>query len=89
MALESLEGTRASRRIEEGLSRSFSGEDLREPLVRPQGSQVSMRVARGSASWLSSHGIFTLSKPVSSPVKWGNRTYRVVVRIKTLLLYII
>ena len=31
-------------------------EDLREPLVRSQGSQVSMRVARGSASWLSSHG---------------------------------
>ena len=26
---------------------------LREPLVRRQGSQVSMRVARGSASWLS------------------------------------
>ena len=26
-------------------------EDLREPLVRRQGSQVSMRVARGSASW--------------------------------------
>ena len=31
-------------------------EDLREPLVRRQGSQDSMRVARGSASWLSSHG---------------------------------
>ena len=31
-------------------------EDLREPLVRRQGSQVSMRVARGRASWLSSHG---------------------------------
>ena len=31
-------------------------EDLREPLVRRQGSQVSMRVARGSVSWLSSHG---------------------------------
>ena len=31
-------------------------EDLREPLVRCQGSQVSMRVARGSASLLSSHG---------------------------------
>ena len=31
-------------------------EDLREPLVRRQGSQVSMGVARGSASWLSSHG---------------------------------
>ena len=31
-------------------------EDLREPLVRCQGSQVSVRVARGSASWLSSHG---------------------------------
>ena len=31
-------------------------EELREPLVRRQGSQVSRRVARGSASWLSSHG---------------------------------
>ena len=31
-------------------------EDLREPLVRRQGSQVSMHVARGSVSWLSSHG---------------------------------
>ena len=31
-------------------------EDLREPLVRRQGSQVSMRVARGSASWLSALG---------------------------------
>ena len=31
-------------------------EDLREPLVRRQGSQVSVRVARGCASWLSSHG---------------------------------
>ena len=31
-------------------------EDLREPLVRRQGSQVSMLVARGTASWLSSHG---------------------------------
>ena len=30
--------------------------DLREPLVRRQGSQFSMRMARGSASWLSSHG---------------------------------
>ena len=31
-------------------------EDLREPLVRRQGSQVSMRVKRGRVSWLSSHG---------------------------------
>ena len=31
-------------------------EDLREPLVWNQGSQVSMRVARGSPSLLSSHG---------------------------------
>ena len=44
----------------EGLSVLLAGlrprhdEDLREPLVRRQGSQVSMRVARGSASWLSS-----------------------------------
>ena len=29
---------------------------IREPLVRRQGSQVSMRVGGGSASWLSSHG---------------------------------
>ena len=31
-------------------------EDHREPLVRRQGSQVSMHVARGRASLLSSHG---------------------------------
>ena len=31
-------------------------EVLREPLVLRQGSQVSVPVARGSASWLSSHG---------------------------------
>ena len=31
-------------------------EDLREPLVRRQASQVSMRMARGSWSSLSSHG---------------------------------
>ena len=31
-------------------------EDLREPLVHCQVSQVSMRVVRGSVSWLSSHG---------------------------------
>ena len=31
-------------------------EDLREPLVRRQGSQVSLRVARRSALWLSSNG---------------------------------
>ena len=31
-------------------------EDLREPLVRRQGSQVSMWVARGSALLLSSYG---------------------------------
>ena len=32
------------------------GEDLREPLVWRQGSQFSLRVARGSALWLSSNG---------------------------------
>ena len=32
------------------------GEDLREPLVRRQGRQVSLRVARRSALWLSSNG---------------------------------
>ena len=37
-------------------SRPGHDEDLREPLVRRQGSQVSMRVARGSASLFSSHG---------------------------------
>ena len=31
-------------------------EDLREPLGRRQGSQVSMRMARGRTSLLSSHG---------------------------------
>ena len=30
-------------------------EDLREPLVQCQVSQVSMHVARGSVSWRSSH----------------------------------
>ena len=50
MALESREGTRASRRVEEGLSRSLSG------LVWQQGSQVSVGGARGSASLLSSQG---------------------------------
>ena len=32
------------------------GEDLREPLVRRQGSQVSLRIARRSVLWLSSIG---------------------------------
>ena len=44
---------------------------LREPLVRRQGSQVSMRVARGSASWLSSgenpHGRRSSRKPLRRP----------------------
>ena len=39
-----------------GGSLTTHDEDLREPLMQRQGSQVSMRVARGSASWLSSHG---------------------------------
>ena len=38
-----------------GFLTRYDGE-LREPLVWRQGSQVSMRVARGSASLLSSHG---------------------------------
>ena len=49
-------------------------EDLREPLVRRQGSQVSMRVARGSASWLSSHGRGLGRKhhyPLTAPVVRG------------------
>ena len=37
-------------------------EDLREPLVRRQGSQVSMRVARGSA-----HGHHPLAQPAHPP----------------------
>ena len=36
--------------------RGLGPRDVREPLMRRQESQVSMRVARGSASWLSSHG---------------------------------
>ena len=36
---------------------------LREPLVRRQGSQVSMRVVRGSASWLSK------SQDITLPIK--------------------
>ena len=38
-----------------GVLRRYAGE-LREPLVWRQGSQVSMREARGSTSLLSSHG---------------------------------
>ena len=38
-----------------GFLTKYDGE-LREPLVWHQGSQVSMRVARGSVSLLSSHG---------------------------------
>ena len=38
-----------------GFLTRYDGE-LREPLVWRQGSQVSMRVARGNASLLSSHG---------------------------------
>ena len=38
-----------------GVSRE-AREDLREPLVRRQGSQVSLCVARRSALWLSSNG---------------------------------
>ena len=35
---------------------SSSDEELREPLVWPQGSLVSIHVARGSVALLSSHG---------------------------------
>ena len=38
-----------------GFLLSYNGE-LREPLVCPQGSLVSIRVARGSTALLSSHG---------------------------------
>ena len=38
-----------------GFLSSYNGE-LREPLVLPQGSPVSIRVVRGSAGLLSSHG---------------------------------
>ena len=37
-------------------TRSRHDEDLREPLMWRQGSQVSMCMARGSVSLLSSHG---------------------------------
>ena len=53
-------------------------EDLREPLVRRQGSHVSIRAARGSASWLSSHGRGLgprdALKKVSSFHLWGVMT---------------
>ena len=39
----------------EGVLSIYDGE-LREPLVCPQGSPVSIRVVRGSAALLSSHG---------------------------------
>ena len=39
-----------------GFSITILDEDLREPLVRRQGSQDSLRVARRSALWLSSNG---------------------------------
>ena len=57
MALESREGTRASRRVEEG-SRSRRGAvaAVGAPAEQGAGRFWSMRVARGSASWLSSHG---------------------------------
>ena len=60
-------------------------EDLREPLVRRQGSQVSMRVARGSASWLSQEGrggseeavpgpsVFPSGEPGVSGDFWGSQ----------------
>ena len=44
-------------------------EDLRKPLVRRQGSQVSMRVARGSA-WSPLSGL----KGVQPPLPFGERT---------------
>ena len=54
VAFQAPPGSQASSRGE--AKDSARDEDLREPLVRRQGSQVSMRVARGSASWLSRHG---------------------------------
>ena len=48
-------GVSSSRGARGGLLRKQK-EGLREPRVRRQGSRVSMRVARGSASLLSSHG---------------------------------
>ena len=36
--------------------KGLNGPDNHDGIVRRQGSQVSMRVARRSASWLSSHG---------------------------------
>ena len=68
IALQARQERRPSSRDDGGVSWVSSGccahggfltrhdEDLREPLVQRQGSQVSMRMARGSASWLLSHG---------------------------------
>ena len=68
IALQDMQEIRPSTRDDGGISGVSSScsahggflrrhdENLREPLVRRQGSQVSMRVARGSASWLSNHG---------------------------------
>ena len=51
----------------------LNSKDLREPLVRRQGSQVSMRVARGSASWLSSHGrvLSSCDAYLLEPTEWS------------------
>ena len=67
IALESLQGNQASSCIEGGIwcfllscggkpgFLSTCSRDLREPLVLPQGSQASLRVARGNSGSLASH----------------------------------
>jgi len=89
-ALDSLQGNPASRCTEGGILRSFSNYgrkpwvsstcngDLREPLVLPQGSPISIRVVRGSWGLLSHdcranrpHLGFCPETPCSSPVATG------------------
>src|SRR5574342_30571 len=48
----------------------YDGE-VSEPLVGRQGSRVSMRVARGSASWLPSHGRGSWPRDVLKKVSPG------------------
>ena len=64
------------------LGRTEHDEDLREPLVRRQGSQVSMRVARGSASWLSSHGRGLGPRDALLPSQGGDLWYFLLVGTK-------
>ena len=68
IALQAMQEKKPTSRDDGGVSWVFSScgvsvgfltrynRELRERLLWRQGSQVSMCVARGSASWLSSHG---------------------------------